>query len=72
MKKRDEEIIKFILTADNETLTNWFNTSSNEDVEYAANLLCVHLQNLQERLSVYLDRVDNIDQAADFLRKFRL
>jgi len=72
MNERDQKILRFILTADKDTLTDWFHSSSAADVEYAAKLLCSYLQDLQEKLSVYLDQVDNVDQAAALLRKYRL
>jgi hypothetical protein len=72
MNAHDKKIIKFILTADKESLTNWFNSSSVDDVEYAASLLCAHLQDIQAKLSLYLNLVDNVDEAEVLLRKYRL
>ena len=39
MEQRDRDNLKFLLTADSDTLREWYNTTSPEDHLYASSLL---------------------------------
>jgi len=39
LSQEDQDNLRFLLTVDKETLQDWFNTVSDEDIEYAVTLL---------------------------------
>ena len=72
MNEYDRENLQFLLNADPETLREWYDSVSPDDIEYAAELMLQYSEELSIKTSMYNDEIDDIKQAADFLKRFRL
>lgn len=73
MNNRDRENLEFLLTADKETLREWYNTVSEDDINYATDLLTQYGNELKVRKSLApIDNVVDVSYANSLLNKYRL
>jgi hypothetical protein len=72
MNSQDRENLNFLLSASKETLQDWYNSVSEDDHAYAGELLAAYCEELKVRASMVSDEVESLDQAENFLKRFRL
>jgi hypothetical protein len=72
MKKRDRNNLMFLLSADDKTFDEWFNNCTQDDIDYANELLAMHRRERDRLLLENLDGVRDFPAARSVLEKFTL
>ncbi len=76
MNNYDRENLEFLLNATPELLANWYDTVSDDDKEYASELLAQYSKELalRQRFNAVEEVIvdDLVPDAAIYLKKFRL
>jgi len=72
MNDRDKANLDFLLNADFDTLVDWFNKVSADDVDYAMELMAAAKAELALRIVELDDYVEDVSDAAAVLDKFRI
>ena len=72
MNDHDRANLEFILNASKETLADWYNSLSEDDLAYAQELLNAASLELAMRIVELSDDVPNVELAAILLDKYRL
>lgn len=74
MNKHDQDNLNFLLAADKTTLDQWYQTVSQDDVEYALELLQMHRSELElrELELTDLEAEEDLSQAQSVLARFTL
>ena len=72
MNDHDKANLEFILTASKETLAEWYESLSEDDLAYAQELLYAARAELNMRLVELFDDVPDVTLAANLLDKYRL
>jgi hypothetical protein len=73
MDAYDRQNLQFILNVDKETLYDWWNTISDDDKEYASELMAQYKHELEIKSSIYAcEDVVTTFQAKKVLKKFML
>lgn len=64
MNKHDRDNLKFLLSADEATLKDWYNTVEEDDINYALELLAEYKKELTDSAEVsMLEGLDYIDES---------
>lgn len=71
MNDRDSQNMQFILSLTPEKLAEWWNTISDDDQDYALNLVKQYRQEL-ELMAIYDNPNVDTTQAKNYLKKFQL
>ena len=75
MNDHDRENLKFLLGADEETLRDWYEKMDDDDHKYASEIMEEYAEELRIRHSIIDAEIaaeNNISDAAEYLKKFRL
>ncbi len=74
MNQHDRDNLQFLLTADSECMQNWYASVSQDDIEYAQELLRMAGTELEVKEMEFADAHNNLDitQAQSVLARFRL
>lgn len=76
MNDHDRQNLEFLMTAADETLRDWFNSVSPDDIQYASELLAQHSEELKIRETfIKVEEVDLTNftpDASEYLKKFTL
>jgi hypothetical protein len=72
MNNHDRANLEFMLSASKETLAEWYNTLSEDDLAYAQELLNAASLELAMRIVELYDDVPDVDLAKNMLDKYRL
>ena len=74
MNTYDQKNLEFLLSADNTTLDQWYQTVSQDDVEYALELLQMHRSEIELRDLEITDSEaeEDLSQARAVLARFTL
>jgi len=72
MNDYDRSNLDFLLTISAATLKDWYNKMSNDDIEYANDIMAQYSAELDVKSALLDDDVDDISIASDLLKKYRL
>jgi len=73
MNQYDRDNLQFLLSADSETIKEWYSKTSHDDHAYAKHLLDTYQEELRVKLSLITDgEISDTTEATDYLRKFQL
>ena len=73
MNDRDRENLNFLLSCNQEQLKDWYDNVTEDDREYAAELMMEYSEELEVEKSLIADsEISNLQEAIELLRKFRL
>jgi len=76
MNEYDKENLQFLLNADEETLSDWYDKVDVDDHEYASELLAQYAEELAIKSSIYdietVDLTGLTSDADDYIKKFTL
>ena len=72
MNEHDKANLEFILTASPETLVDWYQSLSEDDIAYAQELLATAKTELDLRVIELFDDVPDVNLANNVLDKYRL
>lgn len=72
MNDWDRDNLEFFLTVDSNTFRAWYTQATPADKDYASNLLSQFSEELDVRMSMTEDHVDDLSTAQAALQKFRL
>lgn len=72
MNDNDRDNLNFLLTVSSEVFEDWFDQADKDDVDYALELLAIRKAELDLKELEFSDEVEDITQANQLLRKFRL
>lgn len=72
MNEHDRDNLAFIMSLSKAGFDEWMQSATNDDIEYALELIEVHRKNLQA-----VSKIDNLEivdtsQATDYLKKFTI
>ena len=70
MNQHDRHNVMFLLNADKATMVDWFNTVSQDDIDYALEILQAYKSELMLKEMELMDDVDDTDLACEVLKKF--
>lgn len=70
MNKHDKSQLEFLMHLDSDMLANWFNSTSEDDHEYAMEILAAARAECALKLIELSDDVDDVSDARQVLRKF--
>lgn len=74
MNKHDRDNLNFLLSADEQTMENWYRTVSQDDVAYALELLQAHKTELimRELECIDVEAEEDLAQAQEVLARYVL
>jgi hypothetical protein len=70
MNKHDKDNLRFLLCSSNETITDWFHKTSEDDILYAMELL--NTAQVEMSMQLLNDEVKDLTDANNALKKFML
>ena len=70
MNKHDRDNLMFLINADKATMKEWYGSVSQDDIEYALELLQAYKSELMVKEMEYMDDVDDVGMASEVLKKF--
>lgn len=72
MNDWDRDNLEFFLTVDTDTFRAWYTQATPADKDYASALMAQYSEELDVRMSMTEDEVDDLSTANKALQKFRL
>jgi len=72
MNQHDRDNLDFLLSANKDTLKEWYDAVEEDDIEYAGEILAQYGEELKIRESMIPDDVNNLDDANTLLKRYRL
>lgn len=70
MNQHDRDNLMFLINADKATMKEWYGSVSQDDIEYALELLQQYKCELMVKEMEYMDDVDDVGMACEVLKKF--
>lgn len=72
MNEQDQDNLRFLMTSSEDELAIWYNQTSEDDIEYAMELLASALYEIKLQATDRWDHVDDVADAMSVLSKFTL
>lgn len=72
MNEQDQDNLRFLMTSSEDELAIWYNQTSEDDIEYAMELLASALNEIKLQATDRWDHVEDVTDAMSVLSKFTL